>query len=109
MFKTPMTVKTKMGTHNRRPVEMLEPIPKAKYPAITEEEERLAIPLQTLCQAVFDAIIVHFMNLLSPEGDWEDVKSRLCERLCRRKNYLTISILADRYGSVDAIAIQEVA
>jgi hypothetical protein len=109
MFKTPMTVKTKTGSAIRRPVEMLEPIPKAKYPAITEEEERLAIPLQTLCQAVFDAIIVHFMNLLSPEGDWEDVKSRLCERLCRRKNSLTIDLLRTKYSKVEAIALQEVA
>merc|ERR1719443_223458 len=109
MFKTSMTVKSKVGTQTRRPVEMLEPIPKAKYPAITEEEERLAIPLQTLCQAVFDAIIVHFMNQLSPDGDWETVKSRLCDRLCRRKNHLTIDILATRYAKVEAIALQEVA
>ena len=33
-----------------KPGQMLDPIKQAKYPAITAEEEKISIPLQTLCQ-----------------------------------------------------------
>jgi hypothetical protein len=33
-----------------KPCQMLDPIKQAKYPAITAEEEKISIPLQTLCQ-----------------------------------------------------------
>jgi len=109
MFKEPLTVRTKGGVKVLRPVEMLDPIPRSKYPAVTEDEERLAIPLQILCQAVFDAIIVQLMNRLSPDHLWQSVKRKICNRLYRRKHERTIEILAQRYHAVDIICLQEVA
>jgi len=109
MFVDSFTVRTRIGTANQRPVEMLEPIPRSKYPAVTEQEERVAIPLQILCQAIFDAVIVHFMNQLSPEGNWQVVKAKICDRLYRRKNSMTMDILALKYNEVSVIALQEVA
>jgi hypothetical protein len=38
---------------------MLQPIKKAKYPDITAQEEKDSLPLQTMCGAIFDAILVH--------------------------------------------------
>ena len=46
--------------------ETLLPIKRSKYPALSEDEERLSIPLQTLCGAIFDAILVHMMNSIAP-------------------------------------------
>ena len=37
----------------------LETNPRAKYPALTAQEEAISIPLQALCLAVFDAILIH--------------------------------------------------
>ena len=44
--------------------DLLGTIKKSKYPALTADEERISIPLQTLYLAVFDAILVHMLNLL---------------------------------------------
>lgn len=109
MFQDPLTVRTRLGAAVQRPVDMLEPIPRAKYPAVTAEEERLAIPLQILCQAIFDAVIVHFMNQLSPGGSWQVVKSKICDALYRRKHLMTMEILYKRYSDVQVICLQEVA
>mmetsp|Transcript_12556 Transcript_12556/g.36595 ORF Transcript_12556/g.36595 Transcript_12556/m.36595 type:complete len:446 (-) Transcript_12556:62-1399(-) len=109
MFQDALTVRTKEGCAVLRPVQMLEPIPRSKYPAVTEQEERLSIPLQILCQAIFDAIVVHLMNLLSPEDEWQVVKSTICDRLFRHKHVRTVQILAETYGNVDIMCLQEVA
>lgn len=109
MFATPLSVRTRSGSAVQRPVDMLEPILRSKYPAVTEQEERLALPLQLLCQAIFDAVIVHFMNELSPCGEWQVVKSKICEKLYRRKHTTTMEILAKRYNQVHVICLQEVA
>jgi hypothetical protein len=45
---TGVQVKGKEST--LKPCQMLDPIKQAKYPAITAEEEKISIPLQTLCQ-----------------------------------------------------------
>jgi len=109
MFQDKLTIKSGNGVAIVRPVEMLEPIKRSKYPAITEEEERISIPLQILCQAVFDCIIVHLMNKLSPDTEWQVVKSTICDRLFRNKHRRTVQILAERYQNVEVICLQEVA
>ena len=38
--------------------ELLLPIKRSKYPALSEAEEKISIPLQTLAGAIFDAILV---------------------------------------------------
>mmetsp|Transcript_111739 Transcript_111739/g.339739 ORF Transcript_111739/g.339739 Transcript_111739/m.339739 type:complete len:576 (+) Transcript_111739:94-1821(+) len=109
MFVDPLTIRSKGGIAILRPVEMLERIARSKYPAVSEQEERLSIPLQVLCQAVFDAIIVHLMNELSPANEWQVVKSTICDKLFRGKQCRTVQILAERYGRVDVMCLQEVA
>jgi len=109
MFQDSLTVRTATGIAIQRPVDMLEPIKKCKYPAVTEQEERLSIPLQILCQAIFDVIIVHLMNKLSPENEWQVVKSTICDRLFRNKHTRTLQILADRYSNIEVMCLQEVA
>ena len=42
--------------------DLLVPIKRAKYPLVTEAEEAMSIPLQTLCAAIFDSILVHLLN-----------------------------------------------
>uniref|UniRef100_A0A7S1QLZ8 Endonuclease/exonuclease/phosphatase domain-containing protein n=1 Tax=Alexandrium catenella TaxID=2925 RepID=A0A7S1QLZ8_ALECA len=109
MFQDKLTIKIRDGISIVRPVEMLERIKRSKYPAVTEQEERLSIPLQIVCQAVFDSIIVHLMNKLSPDDEWQVVKSTICDRLFRSKHRRIVQILAERYGGVEVMCLQEVA
>lgn len=109
MFQDALTVRSNAGISIVRPVEMLELIPRSKYPALTEQEERLSVPLQVVCLAIFDAIIVHLMNKLSPNNVWQVVKTNICDNLYRNKNKRTAQILAERYSCVDVICLQEVA
>jgi hypothetical protein len=62
MFDTPLTISNKGVTVTDPVYKMLQPIKKAKYPDITEAEEKVSLPLQTMCGAIFDAILVHMMN-----------------------------------------------
>ena len=49
---------------------LLDPISARKYPALTAEEERISIPLQMLCLAIFDAILLHILSSVGKET-WE--------------------------------------
>ncbi|CAJ1370333.1 unnamed protein product [Effrenium voratum] len=110
MFLEALAVRAQDGLARvQRPCHMLEPIPKSKYPAITPAEERLAIPLQLLCQAIFDAILVHLMHVCSPDGSWQTVKSEICDKLYVGKTRRTIEILERSYASADVICLQEAA
>ena len=74
MFDIALEIKTKKGVEEKIPFEMLQPIKKAKYPDITEEEEMVSLPLQTMCGAIFDAILVHIMNTVSSPDVWQPLK-----------------------------------
>lgn len=87
---------------------MLSKIKRAKYPTVTEEEERISIPLQTLSCAIFDAILVHMMNTISPTT-WQGQRKELCGKLNRHKEDRTIEILEKSYADSDVIFLQEVA
>ena len=63
---------------------MLQKIKKSKYPAISAEEEAVSIPLQTLCQAIFDAILVHIVNTVSAGGKWQQLQQH--GNVARRSN-----------------------
>jgi hypothetical protein len=56
------------STEKTRPIKMLQPIKRSKYPTLTEEEEAISLPLQTLAQAIFDAILIHLVNSVSPDA-----------------------------------------
>ena len=90
---------------------LLEPIKSSKYPAISKEEEEISLPLQTMCLAIFDAILVHIMNSHTgmPPGVWHEIKLSLCEALNKKKTEHTLQILSDTYADMDVIFLQEAA
>lgn len=108
MFQEPLPIKMKTGVESKIPYQLLKPILKAKYPAITEEEEAISLPLQTLCGAIFDAILVHMMNTVSKPEIWQPLKHTMVENLNRKKVPNTLSILKNSYGDADIIMLQEV-
>ena len=87
--------------------DMLTKIKRSKYPALTAEEEAISIPLQTLAQAIFDAVLVHVVNSLSPGGKWQALQRQMCDSLNRRKDERVVSILAKTYSDASVIFLQE--
>ncbi len=84
---------------------MLEPIPRAKYPDLTEEEERISLPLQVLCLAIFDAVLVHILHSISP-GSWQKVKQALNNALYKNRSAACLSILERSYSDCDVVFLQ---
>lgn len=109
MFEDKLEVPAKGGgSRLLRPCDLLTPISKAKYPAITDEEEAISLPLQALCLAIFDAILVHMLNTVATDT-WHDVKVDLCAALSTNKVDITLRILEEQYADADAIFLQECA
>ena len=88
---------------------MLKTISKAKYPAISEQEEKDSLRPQTMCAVIVDAILVHMMNTVSPPETWQRIKKTLVESLNKKKNAMTLQILEAEYIGADIITLQEVA
>ena len=108
IFDTPVSITGKQGTPVTKKIyEMLLPIKKAKYPTITEEEEAISVPLSTMCQAIFDAILVHLLNQFK-DSPWMDIRANMCEKLNKKKNSRTLEILDTQYNSADLLFLQEV-
>eukprot|EP00930_Biecheleria_cincta_P087271 TRINITY_DN7651_c0_g2_i1.p1 TRINITY_DN7651_c0_g2~~TRINITY_DN7651_c0_g2_i1.p1 ORF type:complete len:533 (+),score=100.69 TRINITY_DN7651_c0_g2_i1:47-1600(+) len=107
MFGQELQVAGKEGPKQIRPCQLLAVIPRSKYPALTEEEERISIPLQVLSLAIFDAILVHMLNIVAP-STWGPIKAALCQALCSSKASLTLRILEEQYSQADVIFLQEV-
>lgn len=108
MFDTPLSIFSKTETLSFVPYQMLKPIKKAKYPAITEVEEKVSLPLQTLCGAIFDAILVHMMNSVSTPDTWQPLKRTIVEKLNKQKTPRTMEILEQTYSDSDIVTLQEV-
>mmetsp|Transcript_24470 Transcript_24470/g.37765 ORF Transcript_24470/g.37765 Transcript_24470/m.37765 type:complete len:582 (+) Transcript_24470:192-1937(+) len=108
MFDTPLAINVKGAEKTSNVYEMLQPIKKAKYPAISEEEEKISLPLQTMCSAIFDSILVHMMNTVSSPEVWQPLKTTMVESLNKKKVPRTLEILEKTYSSSDIIALQEV-
>ena len=102
-------VKVKEGKENKEVFvrEMLPPIRHAKYPSISEEEEAMSIPLETMCVAIFDAILVNMLNTLSTS--WQGLRNDMCNKLNRHKVDRSIEILTNTYWNNDVMFLQEVA
>ncbi|KAK1740551.1 hypothetical protein QTG54_008646 [Skeletonema marinoi] len=101
--------KNKEGMEQKAPYEMLQPIKKSKYPDITEDEEKVSLPLQTMCGAIFDAILVHIMNTVTSPDEWQGIKSNIVENLNKKKVPRTLEILESSiYIGSDIITLQEV-
>ena len=73
IFNKKITVKKRDTTKTVGIYELMATIKNAKYPAITPEEEAISIPLQTLCLAIFDSILVHMLNEVSPTH-WQRIR-----------------------------------
>jgi len=108
MFDTPLKIKTKEGVEDLVPYAMLKPIKQSKYPDITEQEEKDSLPLQTLCGAIFDAILVHMMNTVSEPKVWQPLKRTMVDQLNKMKVPHTMQILESKYIDSDIITLQEV-
>jgi len=109
MFHTEASL---VGKHGRaRKVKalcsLLEPISRAKYPDLSEEEERISLPLQVLCLAVFDAVLVHILHAVAPDS-WQVVKQAVHTALYKNRAAACLSILQRSYGDADAVCLQEV-
>ena len=96
MFNKQVDIAKAGGVKSVKIYELLAPIKNSKYPSITKEEEKISIPLQTLCGAIFDAILVHMMNTLAPTS-WQRLRSDICIKLNKQKNERSITILGKKY------------
>jgi len=75
LFQDAVSIPGKKGADpsSKRPCELLSPIPRAKYPALSEAEEAMSLRLQTVCLAVFDAVLVHLLkSLMEPKAEEEE-------------------------------------
>jgi hypothetical protein len=59
---------------------MLQAIKKSNYPDITEDEEKVSLPL-TMCGAIFNANLVHIMNSVTTPDEWQGIKRNIVENL----------------------------
>ncbi|KAH8062102.1 hypothetical protein JL720_13307 [Aureococcus anophagefferens] len=100
-------VDKKAGKAEKLPALMLSKIPRAKYPALTEAEEAMSVPLQLVCCAVFDAVLVHMMNKVSPDGSWLALKSEITAALSEDKVAKTVAFLESGYATSDVVFLQE--
>ena len=90
----------------RHPFELLQPIERSKYPDISAEEAAVSIPLQALCLAIFDAILVHMMMQIGSDT-WQPIRQDICSALNRGKNEKLMSILKSTYQDAHIIMLQE--
>ncbi len=107
-FDKVISIKKKGQVVSSSVYQMISPIKKAKYPDITTEEEAISIPLQTLCMAIFDSILIHMMNIVGHDS-WQPIRKEICLKLNLKKNDRTIEILEETYADADVIFLQEVA
>ena len=103
MFKTPVPARK-----NAMVSSLLSKIKHAKYPAISESEEKISIPLQTVMLAVFDSILVHMARTATQDG-WQPLREKICHKLNLKKNDRTLEILSTTYADTDIVFLQEVA
>jgi hypothetical protein len=90
-------------------VNMLKPIPRAKYPALSEVEETNSVGLQIVYQAVFDAIMVHMLNQVAGSSAWQEIRAKLAKALNLNKSNRVWEILQTTYRDADVLFLQEVA
>jgi hypothetical protein len=109
MFDTTLRIKGSSGVESKIPYQLLQKIKKSKYPDITTQEEEDSLPLQTMCGAIFDSILVYMMNTAasSPQA-WQELKKTMVENLNKKKVPHTMHILETEYIDSDIITLQEV-
>eukprot|EP00038_Savillea_parva_P010642 m.191668 g.191668 ORF g.191668 m.191668 type:complete len:578 (-) comp18421_c0_seq1:153-1886(-) len=98
----------KLGSDTKPVSDLLIPIKRSKYPALTEAEEKISIPLQTMAGAIFDSILVYIVNKVSP-NHWQGLRKEVCDALNLKKTDHTLGIIATTYVHSHIICLQEVA
>ena len=68
----------------------------------------MSLRLQTLCLAIFDAVMVHMLTTLSPDGKWLRLKAQILDALTHRKDAKTLAILQTVHAGTDVLFLQEV-
>ena len=106
MFERPLELAKAKGA--KLPAALLTTIPRSKYPALSEEEEAMSLRLQTVCLAIFDAILVHMLRTLSPDGKWLELKRQIVRALLEQKEAKTIAVLTGPYARTSLLFLQEV-
>lgn len=105
-------VKNNKDSDSKRVVDSLLSIKRSKYPAVTEEEEIVSLPLQLLSLAIFDSILVNTLNIIAGGVDndngWQPLRNTLCNKLNRKKAQLSIDILEKEYQDSNVMFLQEV-
>lgn len=104
MFRFRVFAGDTVAVHN------LKSISKAKYPAITTEEEQISKSLQILVLAAFDLILVDILGTLfdGDQNPWQTLRRDICKNLNLYKNVKVLQILGKRYSDRDIILLQEV-
>uniref|UniRef100_A0A7S3LKF6 Endonuclease/exonuclease/phosphatase domain-containing protein n=1 Tax=Aplanochytrium stocchinoi TaxID=215587 RepID=A0A7S3LKF6_9STRA len=109
MFEKIIKVNSKKGVATHNVASMILPIKRSKYPAVTEEEERISVPLSTLCAGIFDSILIHMLENVEGKQGWQSLRAEMCQALNMKKNERTVEILRTAYSDVDVMFLQEVA
>ena len=86
-------------------VQLIPPILRSKYPAISLEEQAASIPLQILCLAIMDAILLHMLNTVAP-GTWQRLRKTLADALILNKQARLCQVL-ESHDDVEVFFIQE--
>lgn len=95
-----------LGKGEKPVYSLLQKILRAKYPAVTAEEEAASIPLQIVLQGVFDAVLVRLMHGLGG-AHWQPLRQEICLSLNQRKNERLLEILQQTYADADVVFLQE--
>jgi hypothetical protein len=86
--------------------QLIDPILRSKYPAISIHEQLISTPLQILCLALYDAVLWWIMDTVA-KNSWQSIKHTLCYALIKNKFENTINIIRTCYSSADIIFLQE--
>jgi hypothetical protein len=125
MFVDSISLVSKSKTVQKvKMTDIIQPIKRSKYPAITEEEELISKPLQIMALGIFDAILVHMMNTIDQQvisdsgstshlkgaaSSWPKIRNTICDKLNKNKNSRILEILTSSvYSSTDILFLQEV-
>ena len=99
---------TTTTTRHVHPHQLLRPISRLKYPALTVEEEAVSLPLQTLTLALFDLVLMWIMITIRPDGSWHENRVKICQQLVWNKSQRSRSLLETTYQHHDLLFLQEI-
>ena len=109
MFYTTVEISSGEGAMAAQLVcDLIGPILRSKYPAISIKEQAISVQLQILALAILDAIFIFIVNRAFP-SKWESVRTELCKGLIHNKSSRICSILDQSYNQMDVVFIQEAA